>query len=132
MADYPFQFQLTHTVQTHHLDDMNHVNNVVYIQWVQDVAKAHWLQVGGDLLNKYVWVALRHEIDYLFPAVLHDQVELLTWVGKAEGARFERFIVVRHASSLREFAKAKTVWCMLDATSHKPRRITDEIQNVFK
>jgi acyl-CoA thioester hydrolase len=132
MADYPFQFRLSHTVQAHHLDEMNHVNNVVYVQWVQDVAKAHWQQVGTTLQSKYVWVALRHEIDYLYPAQLHDEVELLTWVGAVQGAKFERFIVVRDARNQREFAQAKTIWCMLDAQSLKPRRISEEVQQIFQ
>lgn len=131
MPEYPAQFRLLRTVQPSDLDEMNHVNNVVYVQWVQDVAKAHWQHVGGDLLNRYAWVALRHEIDYLHAAVLHDEVELLTWVGAAEGARFERLIVIRNQRTKKEFAKAKTVWCMLDASRLKPKRVNQDVLNVF-
>lgn len=131
MADYPFQFSLCRTVQAAELDEMNHVNNVVYLHWVQDVAKAHWHHVGSHLLNKYVWVALRHEIDYLSAAVVNDEVEVLTWVGAAEGARFERFIVIRNQRTRQEFAKAKTIWCMLDAGTLKPRRVPEEVLKIF-
>lgn len=132
MAEYPYQFRQQHTVLPNHLDEMNHVNNVVYVQWAQDVAKAHWRHVGSSLMNRFVWVALRHEIDYLSPAFLHDEVELLTWVGEALGPRFERHIVIRNSRTGQEYAKARTIWCLLDAGSLKPKRIQEEILTAFQ
>ena len=58
-----------HTVVKKEIDDLNHVNNVVYLQWINDVAILHWQKLSNEAINKkYIWVAIRHEIDYLKPA----------------------------------------------------------------
>src|SRR5204863_6074547 len=67
------------------------LNNVVYLQWVQDAAAAHWGALApAGARDQIAWVALRHEIDYLKPAVLGDEITVATWVGVAEGLSFER------------------------------------------
>ena len=56
-------FMHTIKVASGDIDDMNHVNNVVYLRWVQDAAAAHWDAIASEeLKNKYAWVVLRHEI----------------------------------------------------------------------
>lgn len=129
---HPFRFTMTRTVVPADIDELNHVNNVVYLQWIQDVAKSHWQQVGQHRMNEVVWVASRHEIDYLAPAFLGDPIEVGTWVGQAQGARFERFIVIRHAQTKKEMVKAKTIWVMLDAQTFNPRRVPEDMVNLFQ
>jgi len=123
----PAFFQQTLRVGAQHLDDLGHVNNVVYLQWVQDVAKAHWAVLSNDDLNRrYAWVVLRHEIDYHRSARLDDVLIVNTWVGDTGGYRS-----VRHVEFLSvEGAKlvtAKTVWCLIDAVSFRPSRINQDI-----
>jgi hypothetical protein len=77
---HPFRFAMTRTVVPADIDELNHVNNVVYLQWIQDVAKSHWQQVGQHRINEVVWVASRHEIDYLAPAFLGDPIDVGPWV----------------------------------------------------
>jgi acyl-CoA thioester hydrolase len=129
---HPFRFTMNRTVVQADIDELNHVNNVVYLQWIQDVAKNHWLKVGQHLTAEVVWVASRHEIDYLAPAFLGDPIEVGTWVGQPQGARFERFIVIRHAETKKELVKAKTIWVMLDAQTLKPRRVPDDMVALFQ
>ncbi|MEP6728662.1 MAG: acyl-CoA thioesterase, partial [Bacteroidota bacterium] len=78
------------TAAVNDIDELGHVNNIVYLRWVQEVASAHWASLSNDNINKkYVWVVLRHEIDYLFPALLHNEIIVRTWVGKNAGAKSE-------------------------------------------
>jgi acyl-CoA thioester hydrolase len=109
------------------IDTMGHVNNVVYVRWVQEVAEAHWHSVASaPTRHQFLWVVLRHEIDYKHPVFLNDQVTGTTWVGTHHGARFERFVTLS-AESGKIFAEAKTTWCLLDSKNMKPLRIPEEI-----
>ena len=75
---------MTVSVSTGDIDEQNHVNNTVYLRWVQGVATAHWQAVASPEAQETVgWVVLRHEIDYKTPAALGDKIILRTWVGKA-------------------------------------------------
>jgi len=114
------------------IDDMNHVNNVVYLRWVQDAAEAHWDAIASDeLKKKYAWVVLRHEIDYKSPAKLGDPVKAETWVSSHEGIRSVRHVKLSHAETGIVFAEAVTTWCLLDAATKKPRRIDTDITSIF-
>lgn len=122
-------YELTLRVSADDLDERAHVNNVVYVKWVQDAAAAHWRRLASEGAHADIaWVALRHEIDYLSPAVLGDEITVRTWVGVAEGLSFERFTEVRRHSDSRVLAKARTLWCPVDARTGKPRRVSDEIR----
>ena len=108
------------------IDELGHVNNVVYVRWVQDVAAAHWEHAAPTALKaRYAWVVLRHEIDYKNPAFLKDDITGYTWVGEHHGAKFDRFARIQCESKV--LAEAKTSWCLLDAKSFRPIRIPDEI-----
>jgi|SRR5690606_29118642 acyl-CoA thioester hydrolase len=121
-------FELLITVQTSDIDELDHVNNVVYVRWVQEVAAAHWNKVATPAMKEdYRWVVLRHEIDYRNAAFINDTIRGTTWVGEHHGARFERFVKLVSADDQRVLADAKTMWCMIDAKTGRPVRITDEI-----
>jgi acyl-CoA thioester hydrolase len=122
-------FSLTRQVEAHDLDERAHVNNVVYLQWVQDAAAAHWDAIApGDTKEEVAWVALRHEIDYLKPALLDDEIVVITWVGVAEGLSFERFTEMRRRSDDALLVRARTLWCPVDARTGKPRRVSAEVR----
>ncbi|MCE2893340.1 MAG: acyl-CoA thioesterase [Flammeovirgaceae bacterium] len=111
------------------IDELNHVNNVVFVRWVQDVAAAHWMATSTDELRAcYSWMLLRHEIDYLGQAFLGDRLIGTTWVGEAKGATFERFVELKKDGKV--ITKSRTVWALLDAKTLKPRRI-DKAMNVL-
>jgi acyl-CoA thioester hydrolase len=111
------------------IDELNHVNNVVFVRWVQDVAAAHWMATSTDELRAcYSWMLLRHEIDYLGQAFLGDRLIGTTWVGEAKGATFERFVELKKEGKM--ITKSRTVWALLDAKTLKPRRI-DKAMNVL-
>src|SRR5262245_56123818 len=92
------------------VDELGHVNNTVYLRWVQDVAIAHWRLIApAESQTTLVWMVLRHEIDYQAPALPTDGIILRTWVGTAEGLRFDRHTEVLRESDRKVLAKAKTV-----------------------
>lgn len=112
------------------LDERRHVNNVVYLRWAQEIATAHWRALATpESLETLAWVALRHEIDYLAPAMLGDELLVRTWVGQADGLAFERFVeVIRDGRTL---AKARTLWCPVDIHTGRPRRPDPETRARF-
>ena len=122
-------FGLARRVEARDLDERAHVNNVVYLQWVQDAAAAHWSALAPEgALDEIAWVALRHEIDYLKPALLGDEIAIMTWVGVADGLSFERCTEVRRQSDDVVLARARTLWCPVDSRTGRPRRVSAEIR----
>lgn len=116
----PFTYQLTASKSD--IDHLNHVNNVVYIRWVQEVAAAHWhAMASAELKSKYAWMLIRHEIDYLSQAFEGDVIEGATWVGEYKGATFERFVELRRGDKI--LTKSRMMWCLLDAQTLKPKRV---------
>jgi acyl-CoA thioester hydrolase len=97
-------FEMTLSVVPGDIDEQNHVNNTVYLRWVQEVATAHWEAIADSEAQEGIgWVVLRHEIDYKNPACLGDDVVLRTWVGKATRLTFERFTEIRRSSDGQRF-----------------------------
>lgn len=110
------------------IDHLGHVNNVVYVRWIQEVSAAHWAHVApAALQEKYLWVVLRHEIDFLKAAMPQDAVLGYTWVGDHKGAKFDRFVSLYRAGTHELLASAKTIWCLVDAKSLRPRRIEQNL-----
>lgn len=124
-------FEHTLTVSPLHIDNLNHVNNVVYLQWVQDVASAHWNALASaEMQKKYSWVVLKHEIEYLAPAFLGETILVRTWVEKSEGVRSERHVEFYNQSD-KMIVRARTSWCLLDSGTFRPMRIGEDILKVF-
>jgi acyl-CoA thioester hydrolase len=124
------KYELTFKVRPEEIDRQGHVNNVRYVQWIQDVAVAHWQDAATpEQLEGVTWVVLRHEIDYLRPAFLDEEVTALTWVGKATAAKSDRFTEIRRGDAL--LVQAKSIWCALDSKTLRPRRIDDALKETF-
>ena len=124
----PFEIEMI--VSEKDIDHLNHVNNVVYLQWVQDIATKHWNQLkeSHDTSND-VWVVIRHELDYSGQATLNDVIKIKTWVGETTGIKSIRHVAFYKGERL--LVKAKTFWCLVDAKTLRPRRITGEILKVL-
>ena len=118
-------------VTSSEIDDLNHVNNVVYVKWMDEVAFEHWALLTKDNpLPEVIWVVVRHEIDYLKQAAIGDEITINTWVGGSKSFKSERFM--EFYSNGKLLAKALTIWGMLNAKNYKPVRITESILNVLK
>ncbi|MFK5889934.1 MAG: thioesterase family protein [Flavobacteriaceae bacterium] len=126
-ATYSFEI----TVEAADIDELNHVNNNVYLKWINRAATKHWQQLSNDKIDaQYVWVALRHEIDYLKPAFLNDVLTVKTWVGETGGVKSVRYVEIYNSETL--LSKGKTVWVLVDAKTMRPKRIQDDILNILK
>src|SRR5215471_7827750 len=109
-------FETIVSVLPEDIDEQNHVNNTVYLRWVQEVATAHWRAVATVGAQEAIgWVVLRHEIDYKVPACVGDDLVLRTWVGKATRLTFERFTEILRGSDRQLLSKARTLWCPINA-----------------
>jgi acyl-CoA thioester hydrolase len=125
-------FEMTVSVLPDDIDEQNHVNNTVYLRWVQDIATAHWRAIASPDAQEIIgWVVLRHEIDYKTAAMPDDQIALRTWVGKATRLTFERFTEIRRNSDGQLLSKARTLWCPINAQTGRPIRVPVELRAQF-
>ena len=125
-------YQKRITVSKGDLDDLNHVNNVRYLQWVQDVASEHWQQnVTETILDQYFWVVVSHNIEYKSAAVLDDNIRVDTYVTRSEGVTSTRIVEMYHEATNKLLVKAETIWCLMNKSSSRPARITPEIAELF-
>ncbi|HHC80569.1 MAG TPA: acyl-CoA thioesterase [Flavobacteriia bacterium] len=123
-------FHYSLSVQAQHIDALNHVNNIVYLQWVQEVSEMHWDKLASkEIKERCIWVALRHEIDYLKPAFENDLLTIYTWIEDVKGVKSTRIVHVYCNDVL--LTKSKTTWCLLDAQTLRPKRIDNTINAIF-
>jgi len=125
-------FELQITAQPADIDELGHVNNAAWVRWIQDMATAHWNAVADPAhVDAYVWVVVRHEIDYLRAVGPGETVIGRTWVGEApKGARFDR-----HVEFVGEDGKprvrALTTWAIIEKASGRPLRVPKEVAEPF-
>ncbi|HEY9235728.1 MULTISPECIES: acyl-CoA thioesterase [Phenylobacterium] len=121
-------FTLNFTPVPSDIDENGHVNNVVYVRWIQDMATSHWhARQLAEEQARWAWIVLRHEIDYRRALMPGETATARTWVADApEGPRFDRFVRIDGPDGAM-CAQARTVWCMIDQASGRPRRVTPDI-----
>jgi acyl-CoA thioester hydrolase len=126
----PFSHQIT--AGPEHIDFLGHVNNAVWVQWIQDLAVAHWEAVAApEYVEAYIWVVIRHEIDYLRPALEGDVVTGKTWVEEPpRGARFDRHMEFAGEDG-KTLVRAKTTWAMIDRKTGRPLRVPMTVAEPF-
>jgi acyl-CoA thioester hydrolase len=126
------RFELAIPVEAPDIDELGHVNNVVYLRWVQEAAVAHWRAAATAAQQADVaWVVVRHEIDYKHGARLGDGVIARTWVGTATAHTFERHTEILRGRDRRLLARARTLWCPIDIRSGRPTRVGSDIRDRF-
>lgn len=125
-------FELPISIQAADIDQLGHVNNVIYLRWVQDAAVAHW-ETEAPAVDQEIlrWVVVRHEIDYKRPAFLRDRIIAKTWVGTASRHRFERHTELIRESDGRLLARTRTLWCPIDAKTGRPTDVSAEVRARF-
>ncbi|MBT8186295.1 MAG: acyl-CoA thioesterase [Croceitalea sp.] len=127
------EYSMTLKVSESDLDELQHVNNIKYLGWIQDIAKAHWQTVTQDAYaNEHVWVVRNHNITYHRAAVLNDVVELKTYIESSIGAISTRIVELKDHKSGHLFVTSKTEWCLLNTHNMKPTRIPDHIKSLFE
>jgi acyl-CoA thioester hydrolase len=125
-------FELPIEIRPDDIDRLGHVNNVVYLGWIQDAAIAHWRVLATPEQQAAVaWVVTRHEIDYQRPARPGDRIVARTWVGPATSNTFERRTEIIRAADRKVLARARTLWCPVDPTTGRPVQVAADIRARF-
>ena len=112
------------------IDHMGHVNNAVYLKWVQEAVVDYWRSIAPpEAVAGHLWVALKHEITYRRPTFLQDNVVAEVIAEKVEGARAYFTTIVRRGEEV--LSEIKSSWCCLDAVTKRPARLARHIVGRF-
>jgi acyl-CoA thioester hydrolase len=129
-------FHLAITAAAADIDDLGHVNNLVYLRWVQEVAVAHSGARGWDA-GAYQrigasWVVRRHEIDYVVPVLVGEALTITTWVESVKGASSVRRTRMTRARDGAVVCRASTTWAFVDLARGRLARIPDALRAAFQ
>ncbi|HSF13143.1 MAG TPA: acyl-CoA thioesterase [Erythrobacter sp.] len=132
MTQLPSRFTRTFLAAPEHIDALGHVNNTVWVQWIQDMATAHWDSVARpEERAAFFWVVVRHEIDYRGNVSEGETVQAETWIeGPAQGAKSLRRVEFSDAEGKR-LVSAATTWAMLDRATGRLARVRPEVLAPF-
>jgi acyl-CoA thioester hydrolase len=124
--------EMSFTAAAEHIDELGHVNNAVWVQWMEQVAVAHWRSVAdAEHQDAYFWVVVRHEIDYLRAVLEGERITARTWAGdNLKGAKFDRHIEFVGADG-KPRVRSRTDWAIIDKASGRPIRIPAEVVAPF-
>ena len=129
-AVYRYQF----TIPENAIDINGHVNNVIFVQWMQDAAVRHFNFLGGnDLIDKAgaTWYVRSHKIEYLSPAFAGDEIEARTWIADIRRVRSLRKYEFVNKLSGKLLVRGETDWVLVDVVSGRPIAIPETIANIF-
>lgn len=126
------RFSLSITAGPDDIDVLGHVNNAVWVAWIQDIAVAHWASLATpEEQDALVWVVTRHEIDYRGNVRAGETVIAETWVPEPpRGARFNRHVRFTGADG-KTRVEAVTTWALLDRASGRLLRVPTELGERF-
>ena len=131
MAERP-SFEMTFTAASEHIDELVHVNNAVWVQWMEEVATTHWRAVANpEHQDRFFWVVVRHEIDYLRAVLEGETITARTWAGeRPQGARFDRNIEFTGEDG-KVRVRSRTDWAIIEKASGRPIRVPAEVVAPF-
>ena len=130
LAD-PLEYAETWRVRAYELDSNGHVNNAVYVGWVEEIATRHaeaagygreWTQARGG-----AWVIYKNQLTYRRPAVYGDEVEVRVRVELIRGARGVRTTWIRRVADGELLCEALTEWAWIDTRTGRPGRVPKEL-----
>ena len=115
------------------IDENGHVNNVTYVQWMQDIAVEHYSSIGGVEVQgqNATWVVREHKIEYLFPAFAGEEMEIRTWVENIRRVRSLRKYEFLRKSDGKMLVRGETDWVFVDMKTGAPRAVPDEVAKIF-
>ena len=124
----------TFIIPANAIDENGHVNNVAYVQWMQDIAMEHYESIGGTnpmQLAGATWVVREHRIEYLLPAFAGEEIEIKTWVENIRRVRSLRKYEFIRKKNGKILVRGETDWVFVDLQTGAPRAIPDEVSKVF-
>ena len=128
-------FELTLEVNDADIDDLGHASNISYVRWIQNAAVAHSEAVGLDIASYQklgaIFVIVRHEIDYLRPALRGAKLKARTWISSVSAASCQRATEISCAAQGTVHARATTTWAFVEVATGRPRRIAEPVRLAF-
>ena len=126
------RYTVTFTACPEHIDELGHVNNAVWVTWIQDIATAHWAAAApAEHQAAYIWVVTRHEIDYRGNIGLGEIASGVTFIpGAPKGAQFDRCVEFRNAAG-KLIVSARSTWALIDKASGRLLRVRAEVAAPF-
>ena len=127
------RFTRTFTAGAQHIDELGHVNNAVWVQWIQDLATAHWDAAARPCDHaQFFWVVIRHEIDYRANIAAGESALGTTYIpDPARGAKSVRVVEFADGDG-RALVTARTTWAMLDRETQRLARVRPEVMEPFQ
>ncbi len=124
-------FQRTRTIKPEHIDELGHVNNQVWMDFVVRLSNAHAKDTGSSLEELRamgaLWIVRKHEIDYHAPGFAGEELLEETWLSELRGARSIRRTRFTRIQDQQILVEGCTVWAYVDAETHRPKRIPKEL-----
>ena len=127
---YPYEFVILESA----VDENGHVNNVNYVQWMQDAAVRHYEAMGGRQITINLgatWVVRSHTVEYLRPAFAGERIKVLTWVVNIRRVRSLRRYKFIRVTDEQILVRGETDWVFVDANNGSPRAVPSEVANLF-
>ncbi|MDE2405742.1 MAG: acyl-CoA thioesterase [Sphingomonadales bacterium] len=126
------RYTMPFTALPEHIDVMGHVNNAVWVQWMEAIATAHWTQDAAPAhIATYAWVVTRHEIDYRGNIGPGETVTAETFIPEGPtGARFDRRVDFRNSAG-KVIVSARSTWAMIDIASRRLMRVPADVAAAF-
>jgi acyl-CoA thioester hydrolase len=123
----------TITIPASAIDENGHVNNVTYVQWMQDIAVEHYASIGGITAQGLdsTWVIRKHSIEYFLPAFEGEEIEVRTWVENLRKVRSLRMYEFVRKSDGKVLVKGESDWVFVDMKTGMPKPIPVEVERIF-
>lgn len=129
-ANYTPTHEYHVTILPDDIDHMGHVNNAVYLKWVQQAVVSYWERIApAEAVRQHLWVALKHEITYRRPAFLNDPVDATVIADQVRGSRAFFHTLIKRGEEV--LAEVQSSWCCIDASSRRPIRLANDIVRRF-
>jgi acyl-CoA thioester hydrolase len=121
------------TIPKSAIDENGHVNNVTYVQWMQDIAVEHYASIGGVTAQgpDATWVVREHKVEYFMPAFENEEIEIKTWVEDIRRVRSLRKYEFTRKNDGKVLVKGETDWVFVDAKTGRPLAIPESVSSVF-
>jgi len=121
------------TIPKEAIDENGHVNNVAYVQWMQDIAVEHYASIGGIEAQgpDATWVVREHKVEYFLPAFVGEEIEIRTWVENIRRVRSLRKYEFVRKNDKKILVKGETDWVFVDVKTGSPRAVPSEVTAVF-
>jgi acyl-CoA thioester hydrolase len=131
-ADPVYRYEMT--VPAEALDENGHVNNVHFVQWMQDVAVRHYESIGGVPATQALgatWVVRSHRVEYLAPSFAGDVLEVRTWIANLRRVRSLRRYEFWRKSDNRLLVRGETDWVFVEAATGRPMAVPPQVAATF-